>query len=226
MAKKSIVRQQAGHIAGKLRRRKAILAAAERIVAVEGEAGLTMRAIAAKAGVALVTPYNLFGSKQEILQTLCQEQLESFFAAFPSGHTARGAGKLFDLIDLTYELWASDPKFYRSLMEILYGKTGLAIGPGVWGPRLVFVQTLLAEAVTAGDLHPRTPTHTLSRNLLRLSKAVTQEWIDGLSSLANAHRTTAVGFIMLISGFATDRFAAKLKAIKDRYDFGSDPPIT
>ena len=67
-----------GHDAGKLKRRRAILDAAREIITTLGDAGLTMRALAARAGVSPATPYNLFGSKQAVLQAVYDADQEEF----------------------------------------------------------------------------------------------------------------------------------------------------
>src|SRR5271168_2287443 len=51
--------------AGKRERRRRIIEAARALIRETGNAGLSMRALAARAGVSLATPYNLFGSKRD-----------------------------------------------------------------------------------------------------------------------------------------------------------------
>ena len=54
----------------KAERRHRIIAAARDLIKETGDTGLSMRAIAARAGVSLTTPYNLFGSKRAIVIAL------------------------------------------------------------------------------------------------------------------------------------------------------------
>ena len=53
--------------AGKTERRQRIIRAARQLIRQTGNAGLSMRALAVRAGVSLATPYNLFGSKRAIV---------------------------------------------------------------------------------------------------------------------------------------------------------------
>ncbi len=210
-------RKQTGHIQGKERRRKSILQAAQDIIVDEGEAGLTMRAIAARAELSLVTPYNLFGSKQAILRALCEEELSDFFTAFSARPKANGAAQIFDLIDFTIERWGQQPELFRSLSNILYGKTGVEIGASVWGPRAAMMRGLLEEAVAAGDLRGDAPTSELERNLMRLFRAITQEWVDGLMTLEHTHREVGRAFVNLLTGYVTSRFEPVLRSADLRY---------
>lgn len=213
----SVVRNESGHIAGKQRRRRAILDAARRIVITDGEAGLTMRAIASEAGVALVTPYNLFGSKQGVLQAMCEEQLEQVFAASPAWTGDAGIRRLFDLIDFNFGEFQQDPDFYRAFWDILYGKTGIEIEASVWEPRNVMMQGLLRSAITAGDVREDAAIEQLARNLMRLFRAVTLEWVDGLITLDDAHRETGMAFVSLVRGAAEEGAHDVLREIEQRY---------
>ena len=61
----------------KARRRADILEAAERLIREEGDVSFSMRALAKEAGVAFVTPFNLFESKAGVLTALQQTRLEA-----------------------------------------------------------------------------------------------------------------------------------------------------
>ncbi|MFX8339372.1 helix-turn-helix domain-containing protein, partial [Acinetobacter baumannii] len=57
----------------KAERRSRIIKAARDLIRETGDAGLSMRALAAKAGVSLATPYNLFGSKRAVLVAVLED---------------------------------------------------------------------------------------------------------------------------------------------------------
>ena len=63
---------------GKDQRRRAIVKAARALIRENAETGFSMRSLAERAGLSLVTPYNLFGSKQAVLQAVLDEDLEFF----------------------------------------------------------------------------------------------------------------------------------------------------
>ena len=98
-------------------RKQRILGAARRLIRTEGYTRMSMRELAREAQVSLVTPYNLFGSKADVLYAL----LESFFDTLD---TAINELDQQDPIDAMYALtqfsvkeYAGDPVFYRSLLS-------------------------------------------------------------------------------------------------------------
>ena len=90
-----------GHSRGKAKRQRAILDAARDIMAESGEGGLTMFALASRAGVSPATPYNLFGSKQAILQAVYEEDMHDFHANYDEKAGTDPLGRIFDLVDFT-----------------------------------------------------------------------------------------------------------------------------
>ncbi|MGD8829867.1 MAG: TetR/AcrR family transcriptional regulator, partial [Pseudomonadales bacterium] len=59
-------------------RRQRILEAARSLIRETARTRFSMRMLAEKSGVSLVTPYNLFGSKQAIMGTLLDEDIGQF----------------------------------------------------------------------------------------------------------------------------------------------------
>ena len=124
---------------GMAERRARIVEAARDLIRATGDTGLSMRALAERAGVSLATPYNLFGSKQAVMLGV----LEADLAAFRAGLDAAGPGdplrRLFDNVALAARFYDEDPGFYRALF------TALA---GAGGPEL---RLLFGAAGSAGD---------------------------------------------------------------------------
>jgi len=65
----------------KAERRRRIIAAARDLIRETGNAGLSMRALAQRAGVSLATPYNLLGSKRAIFDLLTDDAVTAKFPA-------------------------------------------------------------------------------------------------------------------------------------------------
>ncbi len=57
----------------KAERRRQIVRAARELIVERGDAGLSMRELARRAGVSQATPYNLFGTKRAILLAVLQD---------------------------------------------------------------------------------------------------------------------------------------------------------
>ncbi len=211
-----------GHSAGKLKRRRAILDAARQIITELGDAGLTMRALAAHAGVSPATPYNLFGSKQAVLQAVYDEDQEEFYRDFEVRASKEPLTRLFDLIDMSIAHWLRTPEFHKALLAILYRSAVIAVQSGVNPPRLtyVFVQELVDEAVAAGVLRPDTPVAIVTATLARIFRSAGQEWIDGVLTLEQARNDLGRSFALVLAGQVTPTWKEPLAAIVRRYEAG------
>ena len=103
------------------KRQPAVAATAHSILTAAGElvregGTLSVAAVARKAGVARITVYNRFGSREALLQALAPRarQVEA------RQHSGRDA--LRRHLELVCERWAADPGLYRHLAEIESGE--------------------------------------------------------------------------------------------------------
>src|SRR5271156_2538702 len=90
--------------AGKAERRGRIIRAARELIRETGNAGLSMRVLAAKAGVSLATPYNLFGSKRAIVLAVLQDVRE-FHDRFSHLRATDPLERIFVAIDIQIEIY-------------------------------------------------------------------------------------------------------------------------
>jgi AcrR family transcriptional regulator len=210
-----------GHFIGKLKRRRAILDAAREIITTLGDAGLTMRAMAARAGVSPATPYNLFGSKQAVLQAVYDEDQQEFYGAFEAQASREPLTRLFDLIDLSIEHWLRTPDFHKALIAILYRGGGQVEG-GADRPRLtyVYVRQLIGDAVAGGMLAEDAPVDIVTATLARIFRSAGQEWIDGTLTLPHARIELGRSFALVLAGLVTPAARDALAAIARRYEGG------
>jgi AcrR family transcriptional regulator len=212
-----------GHDIGKLKRRRAILDAAREIVTSLGDTGLTMRALAAHAGVSPATPYNLFGSKQAVLQAVYDEDQQDFYRAFEAKASRDSLTRLFDMIDLSIEHWLRTPDFHKALLAILY-RGAAAPGAGAANrPQLTYayVEQLIADAVAAGVLRADTPVAIVTATLARIFRAAGQEWIDGALTLEQARDDLGRSFVLVLAGLVLPASRDALTAIGRRYEGGA-----
>lgn len=215
-----------GHKIGKLKRRRAILDAAREIIATLGDTGLNMRAMAARAGVSPATPYNLFGSKQAVLQAVYDEDQAEFYRDFEAHASTEPLTRLFDLIDLSFGHWRRTPEFHKALLKILYRSAAAAAQSGETPPRLTYVhvQRLIEEAVAAGVLRADTPVAIVTATLARIFRSAGQEWIDGALTLEQARDDLGRSFALVLAGLVTPGWQEALTAIGRRYEAGSQRP--
>ncbi|MDV6011680.1 TetR/AcrR family transcriptional regulator [Haloechinothrix sp. LS1_15] len=87
-------------------RRRDILASAERLLEQSGYAGLTMRAIAAGAGVSSGTVYQYFSGKEDVFVALTTRRLEQLQATLAGADRHAGvSGVLREIVPQVTELW-------------------------------------------------------------------------------------------------------------------------
>lgn len=99
----------------KLKNRQKIIQAAEHIVRDGGVERLTMRNLANVAGVALKTPYNLFGSKTGVLIALLDQAREGLMSDLNQSQNGSQLVALLDSLDHTQKFFESDEPFYRAV---------------------------------------------------------------------------------------------------------------
>ena len=206
-----------GHFKGKLRRQRAILDAARDIIARSGEAGLTMLAVAAQAGVSPATPYNLFGSKQAILLAVYEEDASVFYDSFEERASDVPLERLFDLVDLAAEHWQRAPDFYKALLAVLNRRSAPDVGAGTWSPRTVCVHQVVADVAASGALVADAPVGLLVAMVIRMFRAVSQEWIDDQITLEGVRKHLGLGLCMLLGGLMHPEHAGALAEIRLRY---------
>ena len=134
-----------------------ILDAAEDLIRRDGETVFTMRALAQHAGVSPATPFNLFGSKGEILGQLIDRSINTLDRRdLPKDSVTA----LLVLGDLIVDEYSGNAEFYRPLFRSFAATTATAWQTAVSGWRY-----LLDEAVRNGHLRRRTRTELLAEHL-------------------------------------------------------------
>ncbi len=125
--------------------RQRVIDAAERLLR-DGKADFSMRDLAAEAGVSFATPFNQFGSKAAIMQTLSTRRIDTMevrFAAAPL--LTDTAERVFLAIDMAAAVMLEEPEINRAVM----GWLGTASSsPGQVWERSTALWTL---ALGAGD---------------------------------------------------------------------------
>lgn len=162
--------------------RARICAAADAIIQHEGMEKLTMRRLAELAGVSLRTPYNLFGSKTDVLIALLDEagfQLAPLRVAQDQGsaiaHLLGALGKIEAFFD-------SDEEYYRSIYEAIMTSDHPEARSTSVERAIESSQLLVAQAVASGELRPQTDSRLLGRHLAIHLLAVLGMWGSGFFS--------------------------------------------
>lgn len=137
-------------------RRRDILTSAEQILTESGYAALTMRAIAAGAGVSAGTVYQYFSGKEDVFAALMAQRLESLQATLAGLDPGVGVdGVLREIVPQVTELWR---RYGRSAAQweakVLAGgrrsRAGIVTSATVFRHTIAALTDALARAAEAG----------------------------------------------------------------------------
>jgi AcrR family transcriptional regulator len=195
----------------KAERRRRIIAAARDLIRETGNAGLSMRALAQRAGVSLATPYNLLGSKRAIVLAVLQD-VRDFQERFSTRQTADPLEKIFLAADMAVEFYVTDPRFYKTLWAAVFDTTD-EVRAAILNPkREAFWQGLVHEAAEAGAIAPEINVDLLQHQLDFLFRSVMLDWVvDELPSQAMGP-AVRLGFALLLKGAAAPEWRGPLQA--------------
>jgi AcrR family transcriptional regulator len=212
-------RPPSGPSAGMLRRRHAIVEAAHEIISKEGEGGLTMRRLAAKAKVSPTTPYNLFGSKEAVLRAVFDADFVNFDRYFMAKASTDPLTRLFDLVDFSFDAFSERPVFYKALFRTLHGARESEVRSSEW-LRSAFIESMVAEAVESGRIdaaHDR----LIAATWARMVRSAILEWVAGEIKLKDARRETGLSIALFLEASVPARFKPELRRLRSRYEKAS-----
>lgn len=187
----------------KAERRRRIVVAARELIRETGDVGLSMRAIAARAGVSLTTPYNLFGSKRAIVVAVL-EDVREFHERFSSLHQVGAVDRIFHAVSISLSYYAEDPDFYRTLWTEALDMSGKEIRADLITPqRYAFWWALISEAAREGALLPGIDLDLLLRNLDLVFGSVMLTWVLGGIGVDDLEPAVGFGYALALRGAAT-----------------------
>lgn len=197
--------------AAKAERRQRIIQAARELIRETGNAGLSMRALAARAGVSLATPYNLFGSKRAIVLAVLDDVRE-FHDRFASLRSADPLERLFAAIDLTISYYVEDPLFYKTLWAAVFD-TSDDVRTAIYNPRRdQFWQGLISDAAACGAIAPDVNVELLLHQLDHLFRSQMLDWVVGELSDDMLAPSIRYGYAMVLKGCASPDWRGPLQA--------------
>lgn len=196
--------------AAKTERRRRIIAAARDLIRETGDTGLSMRAIAARAGVSLATPYNLFGSKRAIVLAILEDvrEFHERFSRLPKNDAIK---RLFSALSISIGYYAEDPGFYHTLWTAVLDTSGKELRTAILNPQSqAFWAALIAEADQAGAFAEGIDPSLLLRNLNMTFEAVMLNWVHGAASAEELEPAVSYGYALALRGAASPDFADRL----------------
>jgi AcrR family transcriptional regulator len=197
--------------AGKAERRARIVQAARDLLRESEGAEVSMRAIAARAGVSQATPYNLFGSKRAVLVSVL-EDIRDFGKSFASAANLGPFDRLLHAAALAVGYYERDPDFYRVLWLNLLGNQGGEDRSAIFNPkRDAFWSDLLQAAADAGLLRPGLPVAALRRSLDAAFRGTMLEWAIGALPTPALQGAVSLTYLLVLRGAASPTGAALLE---------------
>lgn len=197
--------------AGKAERRRQIIQAARDLIRETGNAGLSMRGLAARAGVSLATPYNLFGSKRAIVVAVLQDVRE-YQERFSTLRVADPVERIFAALDMAIDFYVGDPTFYRTVwaavLDVSDGVRSEILNP----QRDAFWRGLIDEAAHAGAIIDDIDPAVLLRQLESILRSVMFDWVVGEIAPARLGPMARHGYALLLLGAAAPEWRGPLKA--------------
>ncbi len=208
--------------AGKEERRRRIIHAAKEMIRETGSTGLSMRALAERAGVSLATPYNLFGSRGAVVLAVL-EDVRDFRARYAEARTGDPVDHIFAVVDLAVDFYLGDPAFYTTLWREVFAVSGEVRG-AIYNPRRdAFWLGLVSDIARAGALREGIEPAFLLRQLDHQFRSVMLDWVAGDLCVASLGPTIRLGYALILCGAASDaarpglevRIAADQAALKE-----------
>lgn len=197
--------------AGKAERRRRIIHAARDLIRETGNAGLSMRALAARAGVSLATPYNLFGSKRAIVLAVLDD-VRVFQDRFANVKSTDPLERIFTALDMAVEIYVADPPFYRTLWAAVFDASDDVRREIFNSTRNAFWRDLVVGAAKAGVVAADVNVELLFRVLDRSFESAMLEWVMGEQEADRLSATVRYGYALILKGAASDDWRGPLAA--------------
>jgi AcrR family transcriptional regulator len=197
--------------AGKAERRRRIIRAARDLIRETGNAGLSMRALAARAGVSLATPYNLFGSKRAILLSVLDD-IREFFDRFSHLRTTDPLERLFGALDICVDLYLADPMFNRTIWAALFDPSDEFRSQIFNSKRAAFWEGLVRGVADSGVLMPEIDVELLFRTLDRSFGATMLDWVTGELTDRQLGPAMRYSYALILKGAAVPDWRGPLEA--------------
>jgi AcrR family transcriptional regulator len=196
--------------AGKAERRRRIIHAARDLIRETGNTGLSMRALAARAGVSLATPYNLFGSKRAILLSVLDD-IREYLDRFRHLRATDPLQRLFGALDICVDFYVADPLFDRTVWAALFDPSDEFRSQIFNSRRAAFWEALVRDVAEAGVLMPEVDVELLFRALDRSFGAAMLEWVTRDLTDSQLGPTVRYGYALILRGAASPDWRGPLE---------------
>ena len=170
-----------------------------------------MRGLAARAGVSLATPYNLFGSKRAIVVAVLQDVRE-YRERFSTLRIADPIESIFAALDMAIAFYVGDPAFYRTLWAAVLDPSDHVRGEILNPQRDAFWRGLIDQACDAGAISDEIELGQLLRHLEAILRSVMFDWVVGEIAPERIGPLARHGYALTLLGASSPGWRGPLKA--------------
>lgn len=192
-------------------RRRNVIDAAHALIRETGGTGFSMLQLAQRAGVSPATPYNLLGSKAEVLRRVVEDEFASFTARLAAEPPREPLPRLLRAVDLVAVHYLAEPQFYRGLYGAMLGIEGNPLRETMseQGQRLWCAMVRAGQ--DAGAIAPLLAAGDLTDLLLRMLAATVETWLAEHWDDARFSREMARASRLLLLGLVSGADAQALR---------------
>ena len=171
---------------------------------------MSMRELAKEARVSLVTPYNLFGSKANVLYALLESFFDKLAIATDDLDTQDPIDALYALTQFSVEEYARDPVFYRSLLASMVTTGELLPVPRIVQRCTTLWQRGLDAGIVQGLFQPHTRPDLVARQIQVNYRGAMELWIEGGIDIEGFETQLLYGLSLCLLAVATEKGRAPL----------------
>jgi AcrR family transcriptional regulator len=155
---------------------------AQALIRQRGDAGFSMTELARRAGVSPATPYNLLGSKSEILRRVITGDFVRFTDRLAHISTTSALDFLLAAADLAVVHYEADRQLHRGLLRAIFSADAAEVRDVMSAEARSLWRRLVADAFESGELQGVVGPDELSNVFIRVIGATAQTWSsDGWS---------------------------------------------
>jgi AcrR family transcriptional regulator len=191
-------------------RRRHIVSVAQALLRDRGDGGFSMTELAARAGVSPATPYNLVGSKGDLLRLVIKAEFQSFIDKLSALDRSGPLRTLLDATTLVVSHYEADRDFYRALYRMTFNTDAPDVHDHMQAEGRALWQGLVRAAVDSGELTSIVRVEPFTDVLLRTLGAVTLAWLSEDWPHARFEREMALSVLLIVASAARPDIRSRL----------------
>lgn len=194
----------------KRNKKERILEAAHTLLRETGT--LKMRELAEAAGVAPMTPYNVCGSKNDVLAEISRARIENTMATLSEEGFADGLGFIFAALDRALSDFENDPDFFKALYTEAYRGGDVVLLDMFQTPRIRFWNAALLRCKDDGIFESGMLNENMTQALMYIFSGAVSRWIGDQIDAQQMFAEVNVLFLSLLLPHAESNWRAALES--------------